>query len=797
MLNENKTQKIHTRNDETGSSDDAWNQISGDNLKMIINDNSNVSKTQITYEKTFNSHNYRSNGQKLHSPLMNHAIDVDHEAIFKQVNEIIDEAAEINESKLNDMNSPKHGENIEECVEINNNDRKCNQNDCEPVVSKPNTETYESQAHSDEIPIEPILNETRKFKFYENNDYSLPTSTTSTLNTTEMPTTGPESLITSDIEDGYKGNELENKRNIENIYQDSKEEFIESQFEFLREHSDNQTYDIETDDDKTFNFNKKCNIISSTMIADKFNETYKISPLLDKMDVISELTQIINGKRLDTFIKPNNESDSLIEQNKRSTLSNFQISTYTNLCHETQKSKTNGDHANGNQMNIVENPNQSNIKQYYHTVPLDAAKDTDSNKSFTINKEIGRSFSFQSSHPINLNEENNSAASNIQSNLSTTRSNSFLSLNDISNTETHTNHMECSLATSRKKCASELSISDTPSLQSIEIMKSILNKSKISSNSSANIETIEKYQTNAINQRECGENVEKMMPTNTNELELNKLQKTYKYHGPPAINLSTWGERPKSMVHIKSDTDYIFGSISKVETLQKHFNGIENANCNDDEKKTLQSIRNNTFKSEKMQCVNNSCKLPIVRGVEYKKNITNNRIVVEDLPDSTSFRPRYEVSCLVSDKSVSENVKPLLRSSNNTMGQVKRFQSFNGQEAKEKITMKNPEKPHFTQFKLRKTGLKEKMFNDCYTASNLTNDNTIHTNNLSQAKTNQDLKSIRNPNAIPKAPKPPPIQKKPNVRPISMDDVQSDPRNQLLDSIRNFNRDTLKRKVIF
>lgn len=43
--------------------------------------------------------------------------------------------------------------------------------------------------------------------------------------------------------------------------------------------------------------------------------------------------------------------------------------------------------------------------------------------------------------------------------------------------------------------------------------------------------------------------------------------KKYQYSGPPAINFATWGERPKTQISIKEDTDYKFSNIkSKFNT---------------------------------------------------------------------------------------------------------------------------------------------------------------------------------------------------------------------------------------
>lgn len=842
MLNVSETSTVSAENSIEGNADGRkvgilTRQNTENDGNSFGNETLNVSKPQIKCSEagqTLDSHIPRSNCNKVSVVDLN-GLDskfvgpkIDHDDISEQVNEIIDEAVKINEAKLNAENDRKNhekDETFEPVNEINNNEQfnndtlsenncNCNEYACKAAMKNPNIGSGALKINSMEVPIQPILNETRTFSFHEYNDNSLPTSTTSTLNTTETPSTGPESLITSDIEDGYKGNEMDKKRKVEVLQQDSKEDFIESQFEFLQEHLDSRT-NTDSDEEKTFDFIQKRDIISSTMIADKSNETYRIPQSLDKTDVINELTQIINCNRLDTFIKPNNESNDSVEASKQSSLSNFHISVYSNGSHDKDKSKKvscnysiDGQSSEKGVLELGVQPIMDNSQ----TNPLE----NDSNKqteTFVVSKQVGRSMSF---HSTFSNIEESLIDSNTGGLSDTPRSNSYLSLNDdpnrgICDNKPTTNRL---MEMSRQKSTSELSIADTPSLQSIEIMKSILNRSKISPDCSTDIQIREheldfvKNGNESDNQRKSQENEEKVYAVNTSKVESNNQTKTWKYQGPPAINFSTWGERPKSMVHIKSDNDYIFGGTSKMAALQKRFNGLIEENRND----AWSSANSPISGKSESQCESSSCKLPIVRSVEYKKNVLHSNIdtVVEDTPDSTpqinSFRPSYEVSRIVSEKSFSDNTS---HSNSNTSatsksfenndsktGIVQRVQSFNCLSetqtikqlngAKEKMSTKQPKMPMFTQFTLRKTGLKEKMLDEC-------NTNKINPIDKIDNKTGNKLQANVKINPIPTAPKPPPILKKPKVRPVSMGDIRPDPRNQLLDSIRNFNRDTLKR----
>lgn len=764
--------------------------------------------------------------------------------ISKQVNEIIDEAVKINEAKLNAENERKNGvKNVsyKQTNEINNNND--NNKNVHNFAEKENGIENQAEVHpnfemnksilkrnvSPEIPIQPIINEIRTFDFQEYSDNSLPASTTSTLNTTETPSTGPESLITSDIEDGYKGNDVEKKRKAEPTYEDSKEDFIESQFGFLSEHLDSKM-NIDSDDEKTVGSIKITDAVSSTMINNKFGQTFKTSPTVEKKDVIDELTQIINCNRLETFIKPNNDTNKQIEVAKRSSLKNFHIGAYSNDNNENNKIDTINDSTNDNQ--IPEHKVRDNVT-FNSTVRQDDSikipKDLNSD-TFVIPKPVGRSLSFHSTIPgINDRVDN----TNLPSDLSAaSRSFSYISLNGSSKHETNNNQTSDLNESTRKKSVSELSIADTPSLQSIEVMKSILNNSR-SKNLDCTPETQKTVEPD--NQRNLHENEEKAHKEDLSASNIRNEPKTWKYQGPPSINVSTWGERPKSQVYIKSDNDYIFGGSSKMAALQKRFSESNEQKYHNNDHSSVKP-----FKKQTEHCENSTCKLPVVRGVEYKKNIplNNKDPTSEDTQDSIqrSFRPNYhEISCIISQKPPPEKTKTgyttmtLNRNINSKYSsdsvpaksilkssQINRAQSYDGQQGiqsseqsetlaknnksngghkikdpetdvSDKLSTKKLEKPMFSQFTLRKTGLKEKILDE----SNVTKNTANHNDCSKSAATKHKV------NAIPTAPKPPPLLKKPLVKPIAKGNSTEDPRTELLNSIRSFNRDALKRNCIY
>lgn len=730
--------------------------------------------------------------------------ETEHIEVSLQVNEIIDEAVKINQARISMDAKEEYGKNlqVENIHEINNNNH--NNNDKDNNERKENGEelwNYDQNKRTPqilttgsenlkttttEVPIQPVLNETRRFSFHEYNDNSLPTSTTSTLNTTETPSTGPASLITSDIEDGYKGNELEKKRKMEIVKCDSKEDFIESQFEFLKEHLDNKT-NGDSDEEKTMEFSKR-DIISSTMIHDNHKIADKIQ-LVDRNDVINELTQIISCNRLETFIKPNTQSNDSVAASKRSSLKNFQISAYSNGNHENTKSKPIS--YQQDEKSVSQSTFDSNGMS--HTIEDETNSNVKSDETFVIAKQINRSVSFHSTSAIAMDGEVNAVdADPMVGFYNTQRCSSYLSLNGPPKYDQNTvqSQENCVTGSVRQKSSSELSIADTPSLQSIKVMKSILNSSiKMNPDSEPTcVDADSQIRTGTLKQQS----------TATNQ------KKAWSYQGPPSINLSTWGDRPKSIVNIKSDEDYIFGGTSKMAALQKRFSGIETEKQKD---------VNASPGKPNMQCDSSVCKLPVVRGVEYKKNVAQDSNA-SDSPDSreqlTSFRPNYEVSHIVPEnlfakkgnatflKDRTENsvfkavpikaVNPIhnVDSKTNFIPRVQTFNIPNKTQSinQSKVTKEEVEKPIFTQFMLRKTGLKEKMFDK---------------NSKEDAKLSNGSPAENCPKPIitiaPKPP-PPPTLAKPKIRPVSMNN-KIDTRDQLLDSIRNFKRDTLKRNVIY
>lgn len=813
--------------------------------------------------------------------------ELEHAELSKEVNEIIHKAIEINEARLTSVINGDGDDWLPGKVdEVNNNnsafnaksesplwiytlpapptfadgkaaaamklEEKCTENDsgvcaASPKGSLSSDDEVKSIATTAERPIEPIISEKSPIDFHhDTSDNSLPTSSTYGTMSTE-----PESLRTSDIEDGYKGNSASHAVHVNG------EQFVENEFEFLA----NERYDGE----------------SSASPSPIKEEPPKITNG-SKANVIEELTTIISANRLDTVIKPNDETDAIetTVPAKRSTLSNFQIGAYNG----------NGNHENAcpkpvapsvaerspagpryKRHSLVENAFEENEngvrrsstpKRVSLTNGLGLGVDTRVNEDTHSNamkapKYVSRSKSFHST--LSWSAVRNANAENRFESLAQTppRSTSFVSLNG--------SQRGLNDAT-RQRSSSELSIADSPSLQSVEVLKSIMNSSRKNSVSEqpATIKLNVTEKTIEINAKP---DIIETVPlhANVNGNGKPKIEpKTWKYEGPPSINLSTWGERPKSQVFIKSDTDYKFGGMSKMAALQKRFS----ASIAD----TENTKRNSVGESD-------ACKLPIVRGVEYKRNVSTDQNGNNgDIPSSVDTidseaelrparRPSYEISRIVTDKPSNYTTMTLGRvpaatknvdspakkqfgqnrnSIANTNGNayVQRGVSFNGNvmhapvvkgfKAVDIIGSNNAQQhesrqqqpqqplvklstyeaaPPFSQFTLRKTGLKEKILDESNNNNNNINHNTVNggqlKSNYAVQRSADELKNKRN--TIPTAPKPPPppISQKPigvggrsngNGFANSMHRSQSmpvDTRNQLLDSIRNFNRTALKK----
>lgn len=476
---------------------------------------------------------------------------------------------------------------------------------------------------------------------------------------------------------------------------------------------------------------------------------------------------------------------------------------------------------------------------------------------------------------------------------------------------------------SKRKSTSELSITDSPSLQSLEVMKSILNSSRKSSLQDAvimeqpslpykakqmdenNIVTVQSVTTVDIKVPE------KYSPIEETIAEKDKVPEhsnKWKYQGPPKINLSTWSERPKIEVSIKSDNDYKFGGSSTLPRIFKTTTSNNNTtaitiNQTDDgvndtkipvvvntDENTMDEVDNrlpkvlgfeykkkNSFvqlrEHVKMPADNNSSDyskisikprpvsmdvqikswtaspasqiisfnrlstshnkfVPVVYG--FKLNNISEVAVAVNIPEPLSpkepmllpveeRKPVVESNIVVENKTVVDvvpskiyekepapvvPVKPsYLRSTSvDDMSKKFRFTTYDNRNSLSSVPEPNP----FSQQTLRRTGLKQKiLLQDTETESMFgrvieVQPTTIKLSNQHAANQNERKGSVdvvvkssaaSRQLSTPNPPPPPPMapsfktMKKPTQQPM-----EADTRNQLLDSIKRFNRDLLKRE---
>jgi len=80
--------------------------------------------------------------------------------------------------------------------------------------------------------------------------------------------------------------------------------------------------------------------------------------------------------------------------------------------------------------------------------------------------------------------------------------------------------------------------------------------------------------------------------------------KRYSYAGPPKINVSTWNERPKRQVSIKTDRDYVIGIRQRLQLRHQQRDTDDDDDDDDDNGKPATAMVS---------------RVPIVKSVELKK----------------------------------------------------------------------------------------------------------------------------------------------------------------------------------
>lgn len=203
------------------------------------------------------------------------------------------------------------------------------------------------------------------------------------------------------------------------------------------------------------------------------------------------------------------------------------------------------------------------------------------------------------------------------------RSTSFLSLVQTQKAESRSVKTSSdNVPYSRQKSTSELSISEAPSLQSLEVLKNILNSSRKNSLHDASPKEAKSFVVKhqevvaelVTKQEEIEKKPEKMPQRQVSVpvVEVKPAETQWRYTGPPKINLGTWSDRPKVEVAIAADNDYKFGGVTA--TLPRD---LRNKQEPSNKRHTIH-ISNERTVEEKVEKFTK----PKVLGVEYKKDVT-------------------------------------------------------------------------------------------------------------------------------------------------------------------------------
>ncbi|KAK5646900.1 hypothetical protein RI129_005364 [Pyrocoelia pectoralis] len=112
------------------------------------------------------------------------------------------------------------------------------------------------------------------------------------------------------------------------------------------------------------------------------------------------------------------------------------------------------------------------------------------------------------------------------------------------------------------------SLFDVSGLQSLEVMRLI--QTKLGSTPTNSVEHLLEE-----DKKEVAADVS---PPSNEEDKPDSTTKTYRYQGPPAINLSTWSERPKTKVSLKEDKDYRSNGAVSTNGVLVHNEKLGNSN---------------------------------------------------------------------------------------------------------------------------------------------------------------------------------------------------------------------------
>lgn len=267
----------------------------------------------------------------------------------------------------------------------------------------------------------------------------------------------------------------------------------------------------------------------------------------------------------------------------------------------------------------------------------------------------------------------------------------------------------------------------------------------------------------------------------------------YYYRGPPAVNMTTWSERPKVPVAVKEDEDYKLGNVNnqKTEITQHSGNVVIKIGAAATSTPISSPVTTTVTSSTKLLApagyrrplsnINgapqrpaflnfDSNRAPVVRGVEFKKpfrdfQMHNNTSVVHLNSEDVTLRPKNGASREVVNKRAS------WAGSYSTLPTKPKMEPHQAYEPNQKVP--------FSQSTLRRTESSK-----LYAADQ-------NSNVLSEKNNNNTITKVRQQCLDNTTPPPPPQMPKITFKKVvQLENRQSngseDPRDQLMESIRSF-----------
>lgn len=442
------------------------------------------------------------------------------------------------------------------------------QNFADTATSSSVTTSSRASSATADVPIKPTITERVPLDFQA-------------LDSERASTVGDDvadhAVITSDGEDGYQGYSQKFSREalLESLER-RREMFIEKEFQFLGNEDGDSLRTIESVSER------------ATPVA----------VVQRQATVLEELKNVLQNDRVDTLLV--GAVAEPIAGYDPTALSNFSIQTYA----------TNGQRVEGKSSSTADDSSDSST-----------SKSTANSTHFTPTKRpsltngfprVNRSDSFHSTRPIFAANTTTTSSTTSTSPIAapaplnglTPRSSSYISLIGTQKFENRSSfrsqHFDATAAY-RRSSSSELSIADAPSLSSLSVMRSILSsnsrKNSVSTDAPqvavaeevaskpAPIEAVEPVRrSESATPAAAKSNVTYTQlngatsPVVVAAAEVVKVaasapvesaEKKWRYQGPPAISMSTWGERPKTSISIKTDTDYKSGAAASQQQQQQ------------------------------------------------------------------------------------------------------------------------------------------------------------------------------------------------------------------------------------